>query len=87
MKRDRFLEMTATVTLIDMLLADPNLSASFKAVFAPEPRNEDYTPEEIAIEAEERAQAEEAQEREERDESFYEDGLWTPYDAPTGGRL
>jgi hypothetical protein len=62
-KRDRFLEATATVTLIDMLLADPNLSASFKTAL-----NADYTPEELAIEAAERAQADEQQERLDRQE-------------------
>jgi hypothetical protein len=47
--------------LIELLLRDPNLSDAFKAVF-----HEDYTPEELAIEADERA-PQEALERAERE--------------------
>jgi hypothetical protein len=68
--------------IIAALMADPHVADAFKAVF-----HEDYTPEEIAIEAEERAQAEERQADMDRSEGFYERGLWEAYDAPTGGRL
>ena len=51
-------------TLIDQ---DPSLSPQFKRAFA-QVFHIDYTPEEIAIEAEERAAAEAIREREERQE-------------------
>jgi hypothetical protein len=49
--------------LTEWLLADPNVSPAFKAAF-----NADYTPEELAIEAAERAQADEQQEMLDRQE-------------------
>jgi hypothetical protein len=49
--------------LTEWLLADTNVSPAFKAAF-----NADYTPEELAIEAAERAQADEQQELLDRQE-------------------
>jgi hypothetical protein len=63
-------------TLIDQ---DENLSPEFKRAFA-EVFNIDYTPEERAIEAEERAAAEAIREREERAEREAEQ----PYDRTVG---
>jgi hypothetical protein len=66
-------------------LADENLSPEFKRAFA-QVFNLDYTPEELAIEAEERAAADALQEREDRAERDAE----KPYDRTVGewgGRL